>query len=62
MIEKECVYCMVKEQEKDENDYTMIGLDRPYVNLFFHRSCLEEIGKENVGRFLQENLEIWYNE
>lgn len=33
----------------------MLGLEQPYVNLFFHRECWEQI-KENYVEFLNENL------
>jgi len=38
----------------------MVGLDRPYINLWFHQSCYEELG-EKMNSFLQDSKEIWYN-
>ena len=29
---------------EDVNDYKMVGIDVPYVNLFFHKSCFMLIG------------------
>jgi hypothetical protein len=28
----------------DINDYRMVGIDIPYVNLFFHKSCFMSMG------------------
>jgi len=38
---KKCFIC-----EEDLNDFGgvfMLGLDKPYVNLWFHKVCLDEI-------------------
>lgn len=38
----------------------MIGIDIPYINIWFHYSCFREV-KEFLNEFLQKNLEKWYN-
>lgn len=36
--------CFVCEENLDEiEEIFMLGLDRPYVNLWFHKVCLNEI-------------------
>ena len=48
-------------------NYKMIAIEKPYRNLFFHISCLEEIEKEfgmypeGMALYLTKNLELWYN-
>jgi hypothetical protein len=58
-----CPYCEKEVKVfKDGSDYRMVALDRPYVNLFFHRDCF--INLENDGdlfAFLTKNTEKWYN-
>ena len=42
----------------------MVAIDKPYINLFFHRKCLEDIEEEydnNLSLYLTKNYEIWYN-
>jgi hypothetical protein len=59
-----CLYCLVNKEEnpeinKNSQDYQLIAIEKPYVNLFFHKECLNKI--ENIITFLTENTEIWYN-
>lgn len=47
-----CFHC--QQEIKPDDPKTMRGLDRPYANLWFHRTCLSEIDFENgylVGKF-----------
>lgn len=53
-----CIVCeeeLLKEQER-----IMVGVDIPYVNVWFHRPCYRQI-KDELNEFLQKNLEKWYN-
>lgn len=63
-IRKECIYCKFngKDPTKKKDKLIMIGLDRPYINVWFHKSCFDEIGWEKMGSFLQDSKEIWYND
>ena len=43
-------------------DYRMVGLDIPYVNLFFHRDCLFRVGGySGINVYLAENIVLCYN-
>ena len=58
-----CVNCR-EEVERKMGEYTMVAVDVPYINLFFHKKCLEDIEKKynnNLSLYLTENYEIWYN-
>ena len=60
---KECIYCKVNNKKSRDKTFKMIALDRPYINLWIHASCLKKIGGyDDLDSFLQENREIWYNE
>jgi hypothetical protein len=40
----------------------MFAIDRPYVNLFFHKGCFKELGGfGGVHEHLAENPELVYN-
>lgn len=46
--------------------YQMIGLDRPYYNVFFHKDCFNNLlrkydGWDGIVLYLARNPEIWYN-
>lgn len=51
-IVKRCFACE-KEIENPE-DVFMLGLDRPYVNLWFHRVCLDKI--DDLLDYLASNI------
>jgi hypothetical protein len=38
----------------------MLGLDRPYVNLWFHRECLENL--DNLQEYLNSKIDEIYKE
>jgi len=43
-------------------DGRMVGVDVPYINLFFHRTCLNRIGGlQAVNEYLSLNKEKLYN-
>jgi hypothetical protein len=47
---------------EDVNDYKMVGIDVPYVNLFFHKSCFILIGGYgNIHEYATQRLEMVYN-
>lgn len=37
----------------------MFGLDKPYINIFMHRTCMQEVGEINL--FLAQNVKMLYN-
>lgn len=52
-----CFYC---EQEiKEDEPETMIGVDIPYVNIWFHRTELRKI--TDLNSYLAQNAEKIYN-
>jgi hypothetical protein len=53
-----CILC--EEQILKEQDKMMVGLDIPYINIWFHRICYREISSF-LNEFLQKNFEKWYN-
>lgn len=59
-----CVEC--QKEVVPSTPYKMVALEKPYINLFFHRDCynsvlLEIEGWENLPVYLARNLEVWYN-
>lgn len=59
-----CVYCLHKGKSKrvaevKTKDAYMIGLDRPYINLWFHKKCKNKI--KDMYKFLMESQETWRN-
>lgn len=52
-----CPYCE-KEILKEDSKF-MIALEKPYYNIYFHKSCLISI--ENIRELLQNKVQIWYN-
>lgn len=39
----------------------MIGLDVPYVNLWFHRDCFNLHVTTNIDAYLLQNIDMVYN-
>jgi len=56
----ECLYCKVNKPKRKVKfkKWKMIGLDRPYINLWFHDSCFKKV-KGNLLEFLTENEKTW---
>ena len=53
-----CFLCLINKDrdptiDKGSISYQMIGLEKPYINLFFHRECYEKI--PDIRKFLVEN-------
>ena len=58
---KKCFYCG-KDIPRDSTEYQMIPLERPYVNLFFHRECFILAGSySGIDAFLTERSDKVYN-
>ena len=55
-----CFHC---EKEIEEGaSYQMIGLDIPYINLYFHKpDCWTVVSWENLNAYLALNLKKIYN-
>jgi hypothetical protein len=51
MSKKICTRC----HKEIEGDYKMVPMEKPYLNLFFHRDCFSEISDE-LEDFLKNNL------
>jgi len=46
----------------DINDYKMVGMDVPYVNLFFHKACFILLGGYgNMHEYCTQRAELVYN-
>jgi hypothetical protein len=59
-----CLYCLSKGKSKEESEiildnYQMVAIERPYINLWFHGECYRDI--KHLPLFLQENKDLWYN-
>jgi hypothetical protein len=57
MLPKTCFLC--EKEIQIGSRYQIIGLDKPYINLYFHRGCYGLIGEINV--FLSQNVKKVYN-
>ena len=59
---KRCFHCEVNGKNNVKIigiDYKMVAIERPYINLFFHKKCYENI--ENMEIYLQKYFKVWYN-
>ena len=59
-----CTYCG-EEINKDQK-YTMLAVEHPYYNLFFHRECYKTLLFEvktwdGLVLYLSKTFEMWYN-
>ncbi|HAQ03056.1 TPA: hypothetical protein DCQ22_04150 [Candidatus Nomurabacteria bacterium] len=54
-----CFHC--NEEIEDSQERTMLGLDVPYVNLFFHKNCFNLYVKSDINLYLAQKSEIEYN-
>jgi len=52
-----CFHCD-KEITSNQKKF-MFGLDKPYVNIFFHRECFDSI--KDLTAYFTENAEKVYN-
>ena len=41
-------------------DRIMVGLDRPYINLSFHKKCYNKIEDMESFLFLDKVKKLWY--
>lgn len=56
---KICFYC--DKEIEDSERYQFLGIDVPYLNLFFHKeTCWKEVSG-NINSFLTSNVEKVYN-
>jgi len=51
-----CPFC----KKEVELEYSMIALDKPYLNLKLHKDCYRQIS-ENLNENVPLLLETWYN-
>ena len=57
---KECLWCKINPPKRKINDHFMlVALDRPYINLWFHRKCYSRLNEEELIAFLNETQKIW---
>jgi len=50
-----CFHC--GKEIENEQERTMLGLDRPYTNLWFHKSCFVLNVKQDINQYLQSRIE-----
>ena len=50
---QKCIVC--KEDVLISDEKKMIGIEKPYVNIYVHLSCYKEI-ESNLEEYLKENL------
>ena len=55
--DKKCFKCGKK--IKEDNRF-MLGLDKPYVNLWFHKACFDKI--DNLMEYLNTKIDEIYKE
>ena len=53
-----CFKC--NKEIKQEDKKFMYGLDRPYINLFFHEDCWSKIERD-IEVYLTQNVDLVYN-
>ena len=60
-----CALRICQKEVDPGEPYQMIGIDKPYYNVFFHRTCFERlekrIGWEGIGLYLAKTFNLWYN-
>lgn len=59
-----CLYCLNKGETKikakiKSGDMKVVGIDRPYINLTFHKKCYKKI--KDMYKFAQDTYDLWYN-
>ena len=55
-----CPKCSQEILETDEK--FMLGIDRPYYNIWFHRNCFKSIPYgEELKLLLLNTVNLWYN-
>jgi hypothetical protein len=55
-----CFHC--GKEIGDLDKYQMIGLDKPYINIYFHKpDCWISVGWEDLNAYLALNLQKIYN-
>lgn len=54
-----CIVC--RKEVKQDEDRTMFPLERPYMNLWIHRYCWNQIKDSQKEFFTQEVVEFLYN-
>jgi len=55
---KICFHC--NKPIEDSDKVQMVGLDVPYLNLFFHKACMD-LSKTDINSYLAQNVEKVYN-
>lgn len=61
---KECIICLINKKPNtilNIYDYFLIALERPYMNLYAHKSCYKFMSESELLQLLSENMEICYN-
>jgi hypothetical protein len=48
--------CPVCNKPMEQPDIYMMALERPYINVYFHRSCYNSLG-DSLMDFIKENLD-----
>lgn len=56
-----CFYCGEEITQIGDNDYKIIPLDKPYVNLFFHKATCYDLVRGIEQKYLTENLQRIYD-
>lgn len=58
-MDKRCFHCG---NDINPADYKMYALDKPYVNLFFHKECFSLVGGyDGIEVYLTQKVEMVYN-
>ena len=52
------ILCPVCDKPLEQPDVYMVPIERPYMNIYFHRSCYKTLGdEEGVHNFVKDNLQ-----
>jgi hypothetical protein len=63
--DKKCFKCQkdLHAKDKEFGGVFMLGLDRPYVNLWFHRSCINSFDNDStLFEYLNAEIDRLYKE
>lgn len=55
----ECFFCQAPIEEDDKKFY--LGIEKPYVNVLFHRECFKSMSIDDLLTFLKSNYKRLLN-
>lgn len=60
---KICILCLIEKKEEIDlgNDYFLLALEKPYMNLYCHKECYKSKSYDEIVQILAKNVNLWYN-